>query len=166
VKLGDDIDVSERPRIRPVESCHICELIDIGNETDLAPWSAQNYLDELNTTGSIMLRAVVAGNVTGGFVVGRVVQGTARPDAEIYNIAVRPEYRRSRIGQALLDAFMEKCASAAVQGVWLEVRVSNEAAVCFYRKNGFQVHQTRPLFYRRPDEDAFVMHRTLTMQAS
>jgi ribosomal-protein-alanine N-acetyltransferase len=161
--------IAEAPRIRPVEASHIADLIRIGEETNLSPWSAQNYLDEMKNPDALLLRLVCPGNTTVGFVVGRFVIGgetEARTDAEIYNIAVVKQEQGKGRGQHLFDAFHEKCLERKVTNIWLEVRESNSQAIAFYRKNGFAHVQTRPSFYQNPREHAYLMKLTLKWGAA
>jgi [ribosomal protein S18]-alanine N-acetyltransferase len=151
-------------RIRPVEASHIGELIRIGEETNLSPWSAQGYLDEMKNPAAIILRLVDEENVIIGFVVGRIILGgeiETRFDAEIYNIAVTEQNQRQGCGQLLFDEFVAECSKKQVAGIWLEVRESNQKAIKFYEKNGFEHVQTRPSFYNDPREHALIMRLIL-----
>lgn len=150
---------TDEPRIRPVDATHIGELIRLGDETRLSPWSAQSYLEELKNPSSIMLRLITDDNAIVGFVVGRVVIGieTGRRDAEIYNIAVIPTEQRKGCGQMLFDAFARVCSEKDVENIWLEVRESNIPAIRFYERNGFKPVQTRNHFYENPREHAILM---------
>ncbi len=73
-------------------------------------------------------------------------------EAELLNLAVRPEARRRGVGRALL-------ALLAGRKVWLEVRASNEAAVRFYESQGFRVYGRRKALLPQPGEDAVLMAR-------
>lgn len=73
-------------------------------------------------------------------------------EAELLNLAVRPEARRRGVGRALL-------ALLAGRKVWLEVRASNAAAIRFYESQGFRVCGRRKGYYRDPEEDAVLMVR-------
>jgi len=151
---------TDGPRIRPVDSSHIADLIRIADETNLSAWTAQNYLDEFQMPGSIMLRLESDLNVTIGFVVGRIVEGgvlETEKQAEIYNIAIDKSEQGKGFGQLLFDAFIAKCAEHKVTSVWLEVRESNEKAIGFYKTNGFEHVQTRDNFYNNPREAALLM---------
>src|SRR5438045_2485270 len=111
-------------RIASVECSHIVELIRIGEETNLSPWSAQSYLDEMKNPDAIMLRLVSAENETIGFTVGRLVGGgtaAKHSDAEIYNVAVIKEHQRRGDGQRLLDRFLSEAKARSAESVWLEV---------------------------------------------
>ncbi|MFN2500519.1 MAG: ribosomal protein S18-alanine N-acetyltransferase [Pyrinomonadaceae bacterium] len=155
---------SASPRIRPVESCHIADLIWIGEVTNLSPWSAQNYIDEMKNSDSELLRLESPESTTIGFLVGRFVTAAhdeARTDAEIYNIAVIEHEQRRGYGQLLFDEFTRLCRQREAANIWLEVRESNQKAIDFYRRNGFELVQTRPHFYNSPREHALLMKLSL-----
>ena len=148
------------PRIRPVEASHIADLIRIAAETNLSAWTAQNYLDELQITDSIMLRLESGTNETVGFIVGRIVPGgiiEAEIDSEIYNVAIVESEQKKGLGQRLFDAFVVKCREIGVGNIWLEVRASNQKAIRFYEQNGFERVQSRNNFYEHPREHALLM---------
>ena len=155
---------NDPPRICSVESSHIADLIRLGEQTNLSPWSAQSYLDEIKNPNSIMLRLVSDENETIGFVVGRLVQGgeiEVRMDAEIYNIAVAAEHQGKGNGLILLRSFLRGSKDRGAGFVWLEVRESNKKAIDFYKYNGFDKVQTRPNFYSNPRENAILMRLKL-----
>lgn len=157
--LAQDLN-SSRPRLRPVETSHIAELIRIADETNLSHWSAQNYLEEMKNADAILLRLVSTENKTIGFIVGRIVQGgeiEPQIDAEIYNVAITSDLQNQGLGQALFDAFCDECRLRNVITIWLEVRESNTNAIAFYNKNGFERVQTRNHFYENPREHAILM---------
>jgi len=150
-------------RLRKVEPAHICDLIRLGAETNLSQWSAQNYLDEIKNSSSIMYRLETGDNATIGFIVGRTVPSGTKDklDAEIYNLAVQPCQQRNGFGQILFNSFSEICSIAGVADIWLEVRESNDTAIRFYERNGFERVQTRNHFYENPREHAILMKRAL-----
>lgn len=151
-------ETSEPPRVRPVDASHIRDFIQLGLETNLSPWSAQSYLEEIKNPDAVLLRLAQADNTTLGFVVGRFVgnANTGR-DAEIYNIAIRPAMQRHGMGQQLFDAFLAICRENGAKNIWLEVRQSNGAAIRFYEKNGFEAVQSRNSFYENPREHGLLM---------
>jgi ribosomal-protein-alanine acetyltransferase len=85
-----------------------------------------------------------------GFIVWR---HTSADETEIMNIAVKPELRRLGIASRLLDRARQQCPGA----LFLEVRVSNHAAIALYRKHGFREAGIRKEYYSTPPEDAIVM---------
>ncbi len=167
--MGSSKEHRDTLRIRPIEVAHIADLIRIGEVTNLSPWTAQHYLDEIKNPHSIMLRLEDDRNSTVGFVVGRQVIGgdiEMQIDAEIYNIAVEPEYQGRGHGKQLLEALIRSCREVNIVNIWLEVRESNIRAIEFYEKNGFFQVQTRKNFYNSPREHALLMRLTLKKLAA
>ena len=137
----------------------IDEILRIAAVTGLSEWSRNGYLAELDRPDAIFLLANDEMGKTFGFIVGRLVPGTAEhsTDAEIYNIGVLPEYRRLRVGSELIRTFLLEAAKKGATQVFLEVRWSNISAFDFYRQMGFIVQYSRPSYYFDPIEDATVM---------
>jgi [ribosomal protein S18]-alanine N-acetyltransferase len=92
-----------------------------------------------------------------GFVAG---VNNAPHNARILMLAVLEPYRRRGIGSTLMDAFLRQCALRTMRTVELEVRVSNETAIRFYKRYGFQIAGTLPRFYT-DGEDGYKMVRHL-----
>jgi ribosomal-protein-alanine N-acetyltransferase len=92
-----------------------------------------------------------------GYLVAREAAGTG----EILNLAVDPPHRRCGIARALLEAGLTALRHRQADEVFLEVRVSNEAAQALYRGAGFLPVGRRRAYYRNPVEDALVLRRAL-----
>lgn len=71
---------------------------------------------------------------------------------EIEYIIVDDKYKRQGIATKLLN-FIEK--NNDIKNITLEVRKSNEEAINFYKKNGFEIVTTRKNYYN--NEDAYLM---------
>jgi len=93
-----------------------------------------------------------------GIVVGRQVLD----EAEILNLAVRPELRRRGEGRALVHRILQRFAGQKVSRVFLEVRESNAGAIAFYLGLGFMAVGTRRDYYQEPKESATVMELWLS----
>ena len=79
----------------------------------------------------------------------------------IVSIAILPEYRRRGIGTALMNRVMDSLKNIYdCKEVYLEVRVSNRAAIEFYKKLGFRIDHVIKRYYK-DGEDAYVMVRKL-----
>jgi [ribosomal protein S18]-alanine N-acetyltransferase len=147
-------------RIKKIEKSSIADLIRIAEEVNLSHWSADSYIEEMKNPASIMFRLEGEANETVGFIVGRMIEGGTLepvPEAEIYNIAVIETEQNGGLGQLLFDHFLEVVRQNNGKSIWLEVRESNEKAIGFYRKNGFEKVQTRNHFYENPREHALLM---------
>jgi ribosomal-protein-alanine acetyltransferase len=121
-----------------------------------ADWTEASIRDSAGWRGSVALVSERDGAVT-GFIIGRQVAD----QAEILNLAVSLKKRRKGEGEALLKAALDEFRARRVGHVFLEVRESNAAATSFYTKHGFSRRDTRPHYYRDPDEAAVVMEKKL-----
>lgn len=85
---------------------------------------------------------------------GYFIGAAANGEAELYRIAVLPQYRRKGMGKHLLEAFLDSCPKNTNK-VFLEVRSKNTAALELYKKYGFKTIHVRKGYYR--DDDGVVM---------
>ncbi len=92
-----------------------------------------------------------------GFLVARLVAG----EAELLNVVVAMDARRMGIGRALMKHWIDKMKEEGAQKLFLEVRVSNKAAITLYRGFGFTDVGKRKAYYQPDLEDALVMARSL-----
>ncbi len=96
-----------------------------------------------------------------GTVVGFLASVMMAPEqSRILMLAVYQAWRRRGAGSALMDAFLNECALRGVKSVELEVRRSNQEAIRFYTRYGFQIAHVLPKFYT-DGEDGFKMRRFL-----
>ena len=96
----------------------------------------------------MFFHAVVYGKYPGDVYHGRISESDC-PD--------RRQWRRRGIGQMLLTDLLGKAAGRNVKRIFLEVRVSNEAALALYSQAGFQIIDKRKNYYEKPKEDAYIM---------
>ena len=78
-------------------------------------------------------------------------------EAHITTFAVHPAWRRQRIGERLLVAFLDIAAERGAHEATLEVRLSNLPARKLYEKYGFRPVGLRPRYYSDDSEDALIM---------
>src|SRR5574344_1045532 len=78
-------------------------------------------------------------------------------EGHITTIAVKPEFKRKKIGEALLNKILEDCYKAEIKYITLEVRKSNEPAIALYEKYGFKSLGVRKGYYQNNNEDALIM---------
>ena len=116
------------------------------------PWSLRSVISEMTNPLSLWLVAVEDG-VVAGYVGSQTVMG----EADMMNLAVRPEYRRTGVGTELVKQLIQQLKSRDVYCLTLEVRVSNSQAIALYGKLGFSQVGCRPNYYRNPKEDALIL---------
>ena len=154
---ADDVCKADR-RIRefrsPEDTSGVAELLREAKEA--TPWSESdlNRMGELS--GVTALVTLEAGRIL-GIVIGRRVAD----EAEILNLAVRPENRRQGEGRKLVQRAVEDFRSCGVGRLFLEVRESNTGAIAFYKHLGFQIVGSRKDYYQEPRESALIMELRL-----
>src|SRR4029079_1920804 len=78
-------------------------------------------------------------------------------EAHITTCAVHPSWRRQRIGERLLLAFLDLAVARQAHEGTLEVRLSNLSARRLSEKYGFRPVGLRPRYYSDDNEDALIM---------
>ncbi len=139
------------PLLRQATESDMPVLLEIENASFRQPhWTAKDFLK---------FRCVLAeieGEIAGFLVIREIYSGdeTTRPEREILNVAVAPQFRRLGVATVLLRNELQ---SGMVY--FLEVRESNVAAQTLYRQLGFEEIGRRPKYYSNPLETAIVMQR-------
>jgi len=117
------------------------------------PWPASAFLELLERPHA-RLRGAFDAN---GTLCGYCVLLHVMDEGEIANIAVAPERRRRGIAARLLDDALEAAREMGLAALFLEVRMSNDAARNLYDSRGFEPVGRRRAYYREPLEDALVL---------
>ena len=94
-------------------------------------WTADTLLSELNSPLNILVTEERGGAVA-GFALGRV----AADEAELFQIATLPEFRRQGIAERLLSELHTKARERGAVCCFLEVRSRNAGAIALYEKSG------------------------------
>lgn len=141
------------PRLRPMASSDLSEVLRIEEASFPTPWSEGTFRNLMRRANA---RLWVAESEAGELL-GYAVAWFAGREAELGDLAVSPEARRSGVGRALVEAVLEDARNHGIQLVFLEVRESNAAARRLYERAGFEPGVRRPGYYVRPVEDALVM---------
>lgn len=137
------------------------KVYELANRSKLSYWTKGDYLDELNRSDSIFL-GLRSGSSFAGFLVGRFVPGQkSELDAELYNIAIDPPYKRQGGALLLMDRFIAMCEELQVGNIWLDVRSENTPAILLYKKVGFNVVSKRKAYYSNPKDDALIMTKPI-----
>ncbi len=142
--------------IRKMTGRDLDEIMQIELESFSLPWSRQSYENELSNQYATYMVADCEGDVAayGGIWI-------VADEAHITNVAVAPQHRRQGMGTRVLLALVDVARQKRASRIFLEVRVSNDAARSLYRGQGFKAVGMRPRYYSDNDEDAVVMMRQL-----
>jgi ribosomal-protein-alanine N-acetyltransferase len=143
--------------IRPCNPADFAAVQDILLQSpEAASWFHVALGEALASASTLFLVAVHQRQIS-GFIIGR----RAADEAEILNLAVRPDARRLGLGAGLVRAFLDTSTRRGAAKVFLEVRESNSTAVAFYQSLGFQQIGRRPGYYSAPVEAALVLARSV-----
>ncbi len=139
--------------LRPVHADDLEAIAAIEQVAFSDPWSASAFAD-LMTYGHA--RTIVALDAAGE-VLGYCVLLHVLDEGEIANIAVAPAFRGRGIAARLLDDALGAAVRMGLRSVFLEVRLSNEAARGLYGSRGFSSVGRRRGYYQDPLEDALIL---------
>lgn len=121
----------------------------------LEPWSFQTLASSFDGENFC---GVIAED--GGEIIGYGGITLAVDTADIDNVAVAEPYRRGGVGTAVIAELLRIAAEHGAKKVFLEVRVSNSAAMAVYLKSGFKGVYARSRYYS-DGEDCLVMVKYL-----
>ena len=117
-------------------------------------WSENSVASELNNQLALWIVAV-----DGDRVAGYVGSQTVCDETDMMNIAVHPDYRRQKLGTALITDLIDALAKRGSHSLTLEVRASNDPAIAMYTQYGFEQIGRRKNYYRNPKEDALILRK-------
>ena len=142
-------------RVRIAKSSDLDDIYDLDVQTFAMPWSkeALSY-DILENDNAFVIVAEYEGEFAGYADIWTVLD-----EADLNSIAVRVDFRRKGIGDAIMLAMTEMLSANGVATINLEVRVSNMPAIKLYKKYGFNECGVRPGYYLDNGEDALIMKR-------
>jgi len=138
----------EPMRLDDLEAVHRIELASFSS-----PWPPNAYRSELETN---RLASYLVARIDGE-IVAYGGMWLMVDEAHITTFAVHPAWRRQRIGERLLLAFLDVAAARQAREATLEVRLSNISARRLYEKYGFRPVGLRPRYYSDDHEDALIM---------
>ena len=144
-------------QVRLVQTQDLSAFDDFAKTESLGTgWGPDAFRDAVENSHD---RFWMAGDGDGlkGFLVTRVVAG----EAELLNIVVAGSARRMGIGRELMSTWFKQMEQESVCRLFLEVRVSNAAAIHLYETFGFTEVGKRVGYYQPDLEDALVMARSL-----
>ena len=144
------------------------QVMEVAASLSTAPqWKLSDYVNALNpesTPHRIALVIVLTAAAPGpDQVQGFAIASLLPPQAELETVAVGASGglpglgQRQGFGQRLFRALVGELRTTGACEILLEVRVSNEQAIAFYRSLGFAETARRPRYYTDPIEDAILM---------
>jgi tRNA threonylcarbamoyl adenosine modification protein YeaZ/ribosomal-protein-alanine acetyltransferase len=134
-------------------------LAELHGESFAARWAETAFSEMLAVPGTSAI-LVSSQNNPLGFVLFR----KAADEAEILTICTRPSFRQKGHGKLLMQHLESALKKDDVKSLFIEVAISNHAALALYASRGFEKTGTRKNYYERGDgrhEDALIMRKGL-----
>lgn len=144
-------------RVREARPADLPDVLEIERRSFPLPWTERAFRHVMERTDGDVLVA----EAPDGRVAGYAAYWVVADEAELGDLAVRPERRREGYGRALVEAVGRAARDRGAVTLFLQVREDNAAARELYREAGFRTVGRRPRYYRRPTEDAVVLSRSL-----
>lgn len=131
----------------------INQVLEIEHASFTTPWSREAFYNEIfiNKFATYIVIEIDK-RVIGYCGVWIVVD-----EAHVTNVAILPEYRGRKLGEALMGKLIEVAIGKGAKSMTLEVRVTNNVAQSLYRKFGFKNGGIRKKYYSDNQEDALIM---------
>ncbi len=143
-------------RIRPFTPNDIPAVASIVREALRENYPTSLYLDIHRWWRDGFLVADLDGHPVGFLAAVLSADGQAR----VLMFAVTSGFRRRGFGSQMMNAFIQVCGMRGIRRIELEVRISNEEAIHFYKRYGFEISQALPKFYT-DGEDGYRMIKHL-----
>ncbi|MCL2874535.1 MAG: ribosomal protein S18-alanine N-acetyltransferase [Defluviitaleaceae bacterium] len=144
-------------RTEPMTISHLEDVYEIEMSSFSIPWDRDDFVKELNENDkAIYVVAFFDDKVVGYGGMWHIVN-----EGHITNIAVLEQYRKNKIGTAILSRMIQIADEKEMIGITLEVRVGNESAMKLYSKFGFKAEGLRKNYYADTKEDAVIMWKDL-----
>ena len=116
-------------------------------------WAKSSFYDEMSNN----LAKYYTAKTSSGEILGYAGTWHIIDEGHITTIAVRKDYLRNHIGEAIIQKIIDDCYKNKIKYLTLEVRASNVPAIKLYEKYGFQSLGTRKGYYQDNNEDALIM---------
>ncbi len=148
---------SETPLCRPMHEGDVRAVMDIEKRAYQFHWTEGIFRDCLRVGYCCWVMEL--DGIPAGYGVMSLVVG----EAHLLNICVAPEWQHQGYGRLLLQHFMELARERGAGRMFLEVRLSNQAALGLYRDVGFNEVGMRKNYYpgAHGREDALILAKDL-----
>jgi len=129
------------------------DILLIESQNKVALWSLKNFQESL--TAKDYFKVVRFNDETVAFIIAKVMNH----ECEILNLGVEISMRKKKLASKLLNNLIDFSKARNIKQIFLEVRVSNTAAVNLYDKFKFNEIGCRPNYYITENgrEDALIM---------
>ena len=125
----------------------------IENEVHAFPWTQGNFLDSIKSNHACLMMKL------NEEIIGYAVMMFVLDECHLLNISIKKNMQKKGYGSHLLNEVIRRANLTHAKTIYLEVRVSNQAAINLYDKHGFNEMSIRKDYYRAREgrEDAVLM---------
>lgn len=138
-------------RVVPLGESDMDELIELERLCFAYHWTREQFAMGLER-GVYKVLGIHCQNRLAGYIAFSLIDD----EMEILNLAVHPGFRRRGLGQSLLARAFDICVGQGIAKSFLDVKVSNTAAIDLYRKFGYEQIGVRKRYYPDTREDALL----------
>ena len=151
------VRIDPLPCFRPMTEGDLDAVMVVEREAYEYPWSL-GILHDCLAVGYCCWVWHLQSNI-----VGYGVMSVAAGECHLLNICIHPDWRRQGLGRRMLVHLLNIGRRHEADSAFLEVRVSNSAALHLYRAEGFNEIGVRRGYYphRKGREDALVLAKDL-----
>lgn len=162
----EDMEIIE---IKKDQHQYISEIAALESDIFPDPWSEKSIRDTLENPQA-RIWAIISRQAPPCSCASTVPEHAGKPqllgyvifyyvldEGEIARIATSPQHRRQGVAVRLLEKMRAFSYEQNITRWLLDVRISNETAIHFYKAAGFAEDGVRKNFYANPPEDAILM---------
>lgn len=155
--------------IKKDQQQYISEIAALESDIFPDPWSEKSIRDTLENPQA-RIWAIISRQAPPCSCASMVPEHAGKPqllgyvifyyvldEGEIARIATSPQHRRQGVAVRLLEKMRAFSYEQNITRWLLDVRISNETAIHFYKAAGFAKDGVRKNFYANPPEDAILM---------
>jgi ribosomal-protein-alanine N-acetyltransferase len=159
------ITTKTKPIIKPISTSYnklsfndIDSIVLIEQQNSHEPWSKNQLIESIQNPTNLCCSIS-----TNNQIIGFLMAMPALDTADILNISINKNYQRKGYGKKLLHFLIKELKDRMIRQLMLEVRLSNQAAISFYLKHGFEKISLRKNYYiinsKHPNqkEDGIIM---------
>ena len=126
----------------------IDSIVLIEQQNSHNPWSENQLIESIQNPTNLCCSIS-----TNNQIIGFLMAMPALDTADILNISINKDYQRKGYGKKLLHYLIKELRDRMIRQLLLEVRVSNQAAITFYLKYGFEEISLRKNYYMINSKD-------------
>ncbi len=140
-------------QLRPMRMDDLNEIMHIEPQIYSHPWTRGNFSDSLKSGYSAQVLVLNAQ------IIGYSLMMMVMDEAHLLNLSIAKLYQKKGLGRWLLKKMIVIAQANQASTMFLEVRVSNTAAIALYESMGFNEMSVRRAYYPTAQgrEDAVLM---------